>query len=336
MKKILITLGPQSLNRKTIRQIDTCGIYLFRLNMSHTAIENLEESIRYIQSSTDTPICIDSEGAQIRSGYINNGGTFLEKDHIIKIHHQAIEGDSQNIYFTPFGISKQFQKGDRINIDFDLAAVRVIECKSRYCLAVVEKSGRVGSNKAADINRHIELKAITDKDVAAFEIGLKMGVQHFALSFASTDDDINRVREIVGPEATVISKIESQMGLANLKQILKSSDEILIDRGDLSRQMPIEKIPFLQRRIISMARIFDTPVFVATNLLENMIKSRTPTRAEVNDVVSTILMGADGLVLAAETAIGKYPVESAKLVREITNLCRKWTPNTTILEIMEM
>jgi len=122
--------------------------------------------------------------------------------------------------------------------------------------------------------------------------------------------------------------------LANLQKIVEETDEILIDRGDLSRQVPLEKIPFLQRRIISVAKAKKTPVFVATNLLETMIHTHLPTRAELNDVVSTLLMGADGAVLAAETAIGKYPVEAVNMIRILADEVNKWTPYSTIEEIL--
>ena len=123
-------------------------------------------------------------------------------------------------------------------------------------------------------------------------------------------------------------------GVRNLKGILEQTDEILIDRGDLSRRVPIERIPFLQRRIISIARSMRTPVHVATNLLESMVTTRSPNRAEVNDVVSTLEMGANGLILAAETAIGKHPVEAVKMVRTLIDEHERWTPNTSIDEIL--
>ena len=148
--------------------------------------------------------------------------------------------------------------------------------------------------------------------------------------------DLLHCRKVVGGEANIISKIESRQGLLNLKSIIDHSDELLIDRGDLSRQVPIEKVPFFQRRIISICRLYGKPIHVATNLLESMIKAAVPNRAEVNDIVSTILMGADGLVLAAETAIGDYPVESVKVIRQLSQNCEKWTPNTSLIEILDM
>jgi len=142
------------------------------------------------------------------------------------------------------------------------------------------------------------------------------------------------MRKLCGSEATIISKIESPTGVLNLEDILEITDEIFIDRGDLSRKVPLEKVPFFQRKIISTAKAKNTPVYVATNLLETMVVQRAPSRAELNDVVSTLLMGADGLVLAAETAIGKYPVGAVYMIRTLIEECEKWTENTSLSEIL--
>lgn len=336
MKKILVTLGPSSFNEKVIKDISNQGVYLFRINLSHTEIEEVEDRINFIRQNTEIPICLDSEGAQIRNQKVENEKIYFQKDSIVKIHFETIVGDSENISFTPEGIAKQFIVGDIVNIDFDLAAIQVFEKNKTCCFAKILKSGYIRSNRAVDLSRKIKLPAITEKDKKAFKIGKEMGVNNFALSFANSEDDVKKMRAIVGDKSLIICKIESEEGLINLKSILNATDEVLIDRGDLSRQIPIEKIPFLQRRIISMARIFDRPVYVATNLLESMLRNRTPTRAEVNDVVSTILMGADGLVLAAETAVGKYPVATVEVIKKNIAMCKKWSPNTNILEILEM
>ena len=202
-------------------------------------------------------------------------------------------------------------------------------------LAVVENGGLVGSNKATDINRDIYLDALTKKDKAAFKIGLENGVSNFSLSFTNKLEDVEEIREIIGSKSNLISKIESIKGVLNLGEILPAVDQILIDRGDLSREVSIDKIPFIQRRIISFAKSKDVPVFVATNLLESMVKTISPTRAEVNDVASTLLMGASGLVLAAETAIGTYPVEAVNMVNSLIKQYERWTPESTFSDILD-
>jgi len=336
MKKILVTLGPSSLKENVIKSMAKYGIYLFRVNLSHTKLEDLEECINIISKSTTVPICLDSEGAQIRSHKVENGKIFLEENSVVKIHNDEILGNAEHLSFSPKGISYQFVVGDVINVDFDLVSLQVIEKNAKHCLAKVVKGGSIQSNKAADICRELNLEGVTEKDKKAFLIGKEMGIFHFALSFASSMQDVIKCRDIVGNNSKIISKIESKKGLINIKGIIDNSDELLIDRGDLSRQVSIEKVPFFQRRIISLCRLYDKPVYVATNLLESMIKSESPTRAEVNDVVSTVLMGANGLVLAAETAVGAYPVKAVQVVRNLCELCRRWTPNTSINEILEM
>jgi pyruvate kinase len=143
-----------------------------------------------------------------------------------------------------------------------------------------------------------------------------------------------QVRKIIGKNSNLISKIESIKGILNLGDILPVVDQILIDRGDLSREVPIEKIPFAQRYIVSYARSKDVPVYVATNLLEGMVKTNSPTRAEVNDVVSTLMMGANGLVLAAETAIGAYPVEAVEMINLLITQYNRWTPDSSFTDII--
>jgi pyruvate kinase len=332
--KILSTLGPSSLNKETVQTLAENGINLFRINLSHTALEDVEGIISNIQSWTDVPVCLDSEGAQVRNGFMESGSVEFQAGDLVTIHPEPIVGDRQNISFTPDSVFSQLNEGDEIRVDFDSVTFRIIEKESDQLIATVLQGGLVGSNKGAVVSRSLQLDPITPKDYAAFEIGLSMGIKYFALSFTHCAENVRRVREIIG-ERTLISKIESIQGVLNLKEILPLVDQILIDRGDLSREIPIEKIPFIQRSIINYARIYETPVYVATNLLESMINHGSPTRAEANDVASTLLMGASGLVLAAETAIGQYPVESVEMIAAIIKQFEQWSPDTSFQDLIE-
>jgi pyruvate kinase len=323
--KILATLGPASLNINVVKKLTKKGVDLFRINLSHTKLEDVKRIIEDIQSWTDVPICLDSEGAQIRNQDMVSESVSFQKDDIVKIHHNPVVGDSNNISFTPSNVSQQLKVGNEVRVDFNSVCLCITEVQSNYLLAAVKRSGNVGSNKATDTDADINLSAITVKDKAAFKIGLDMGVKDFSLSFTNSAEDVSQVRKIIGSNSNLISKIESIKGVLNLGEILPVVEQILIDRGDLSREVPIEKIPFIQRMIISYAKSKDTPVFVATNLLESMIKSDSPTRAEANDVASTLLMGASGLVLAAETAIGDHPVDSVDMINLIVEQYGKWT-----------
>jgi ATP sulfurylase len=184
----------------------------------------------------------------------------------------------------------------------------------------VLNGGEIGNNKAVTVNRSIGLEPLTDKDQNAITLGKQLGIKHFALSFANTGSNVDLIRSLTGKNAFIISKVESRQALQNLDEIIELSDAILIDRGDLSREVAIEAIPIVQRQVIKRARLKKRSVYVATNLLESMIASPGPTRAEVNDVYSTLEQGASGLVLAAETAIGKHPVASAGMVKRIVSV----------------
>jgi len=332
--QIIATLGPGSLNLDTVKKMEENGVTLFRLNLSHTLLEDIDPLVRQIQSWTDIPLCLDSEGAQVRNNKMISERVFFKEGDSVKIHHNYVLGDDKNISFTPDTVSRKIKVGDKIKVDFNSVCFCVTKDNKSHLLAVVEKSGYVGSNKASDIDSDIYLDAITKKDKSAFIIGLGLGIKHFSLSFTNRAQDVIDLRKIIGNEAIIISKIESIKGVLNLNEILPIVDQILIDRGDLSREVDIAKIPFLQRKIISSSQSFNTPVYVATNLLESMIKSNSPTRAEVNDIASTLLMGATGLVLAAETAIGEYPVDSVKMAKSLIKQFEKWTPESSSNDII--
>ncbi len=332
--KILSTIGPASLKEDIIQKMDKEGVDIFRINLSHTSINDLRKNIELIQSWTNTPICLDTEGAQIRNQNMINESVFFKKGENVNIYKDTIIGDESNISFYPPGVVDEFRKGDIIRVDFNSLTLEIVKKTEFGCIATILHSGTVGSNKAADVNRDIHLDPITEKDKESIKIGLEYGINIYSLSFTNTEKDVDEFRKIIGQESILISKIESRLGLINLKGILSKVDQILIDRGDLSREVPIEKIPFLQRKIISLANSYEIPVNVATNLLESMINVSSPTRAEVNDVVSTILMGADGLVLAAESAIGKHPVQSVQMLNSLIKQYRKWSTESSILEVL--
>ena len=334
MTKILATLGPASLNKKTVLSLTNLGVDLFRINLSHTPLNDLENNIRLIQSWTNVPICLDSEGAQLRNGLMVNENIIFKAGDKVKINRKNIVGDNQNISFNPENITDQFEVNDEIQVDFNNVKLKIISKDNNELIALVKTGGKIGSNKAADLNRDLQFEPLTQKDKAAIKIGLDNNINNFAMSFADRPENVDLMRNICGRQSKIICKIESKLGVRNLEGIIERTNAILIDRGDLSRQIAIEKIPFLQRKIISTSRYKGTPVYVATNLLETMIKTNSPTRAEVNDVVSTLEMGASGLVLAAETAIGNYPIQSVKMIKKLIKEYNKWTPNMSFTDLL--
>ena len=312
--KVICTLGPRSLKVKTIRGLQALGVSLFRINLSHTPIEKVGPAIAFLQQHSNVPVCLDSEGAQIRTGMFKTAPTNLRKNSLIQIHRNPIYGDAQKLSFTPSATIDLLELGDLITIDFHAVVAEVMEIESDRAVLRVQKAGRVGNNKACNVHRHVELPAITPKDRKAIEIARQMGVDHYALSFANRPEDVREMRELIGADATLISKIESRSGIAHLDEIARLSDAILIDRGDLSRQVPMQQIPARQKDIIRRVKALGRPVYVATNLVESMVHSSVPTLAEINDIYNTLEDGGDGLVLAAETAVGKFPVQCVEMV----------------------
>jgi len=316
-KEIWCTLGPSSLNDRVIGRLEELGVSLFRLNLSHTKLEKVAEIVEFIQTRTKVPVCLDSEGAQVRTSDLAGGKVVVRENNTIRIHFQRVPGDAADMNLNPDNIAKQLEVGDLLKIDAEVLT-QVVAVESEWVVLWVLNGGEIGQNKAVTVlERDLIMPAMTEKDRQALAIGNKMGVRYVALSFANRAADVDEVRALVGRDTMITSKIECLNGLHNLPEITAKSDALLIDRGDLSRQVNIEKIPALQKDIIRHAKVAGRRIYVATNLLESMVTSPNPTRAEVNDVFNTLMDGADGLVLAAETAIGAFPVSAAIMVKKV-------------------
>jgi pyruvate kinase len=315
--EIICTLGPSSMNDRVIARLEEFGVSFLRINLSHTKLENLADAIRYIQERTSIPICLDTEGAQIRTGQLQPRGVFLPENSIVRVRRSLVCGDSNNLNFYPTDVIDKLEIGDFISIDFNSVLTQIIERDRDGLIMRILVGGLAGSNRAVTVERDILMPPLTGKDREALAIGIRMGIRHVALSFAGSGPDVDEIRAVLGKGISVISKIESIKGVINLEEIAAKSDALLLDRGDLSRQVPIERIPRLQKDIIKRAKKCGTKIYVATNLLESMTKVPTPTRAEVNDIFNTLNDGADGLVLAAETAIGSYPINCVTMVSKV-------------------
>ena len=312
-KRILCTLGPASLKPDVIAGLDRRGVDLFRINLSHTGPDEVEDTIGFVREHSQVPICLDTEGAQVRCGAMS-AGVALSEGQPVKLLPGNERGSHDAIALRPVSIFDGLQTGTVIRVDFDGAALRVTGVTSGGAEAVVIQGGKVGSNKAVTIDPPPPLPSLTQDDLTAIELGVSAGIRHFALSFANDPDDVEHLRGLLQGDAHVIAKIESRSGVHNVEGITTAADAVLIDRGDLSREVPMEHVPIYQKHIIRCANALNTPVYVATNLLESMLVSRNPTLAESNDIFNTLYDGAHGLVLAAETAVGKHPVQSVDVV----------------------
>lgn len=315
-RKILCTLGPASLDARTLRRLNDLNIDLFRINLSHTPLDQIEAWVGLIRAHSSVPICLDTQGAQVRTGRLAGGRVALEADALVELVRAPEDGATCRIPLYPGFIVAHLRVGDLVSIDFDSALLQVIEAGGR-CLARVLSAGTIGSNKAVSLDCLMPLPPLTKVDEAAVMIGRRLGIRQLALSFANGRGDVELARRLMGDGAEIIAKVETRLALDHLAEILEAADAILIDRGDLSREIPIAAIPLVQKEVIRRANQAEVPVYVATNLLESMVASSRPTRAEVNDVINTLLDGADGLVLAAETAIGRNPIGCAGMIRAL-------------------
>jgi len=322
--KLIVTLGPSTSTEADLRKIKDKGVDFVRVNMSHSSIEDLRYFID-LSIKVGIPFIIDTEGSQVRTGKMKEEVLLLKENDEVKICAAPATEGIRDIHLKPSCAIDQIEEGDLVHIDFDTVILRVTDTSTLssegYIIAEAVTGGKLGSNKAVNVYpalpKKINLPPLTDKDLQAIALGLEKNIKHIAISFVRSGDCVKHVRELTNGSMEIISKIECRDALENLDDIIDESDFLLIDRGDLSKEVPIVKIPFLQKIILNMACKKDTGVFVATNLLETMIENKNPTRAEVHDTIATIMDGAYGLTLAAETAIGRYPMECINMINRL-------------------
>jgi pyruvate kinase len=321
--KIIVTLGPATNTEQGLKTIKDKGVDFVRVNMSHSNLEDLEYSIN-LSKKVGIPFIIDTEGSQIRTGDLEQATIYFNENDEIKIWAKEIVGNTKTLSLRPGYVIEQLEAGDLIYIDFDTLILRVMDVSTAskgYIMTKAISGGFIGRNKAVVVDpifeKKFQLPPLSPKDYQSIELGLKHGIEHIAVSFVRSGASIAEARRATQNRMKIISKVECVDALEHIDEIIQKSDFILIDRGDLSKEIPIEKIPFTQKVIMRKARRYNTGVFVATNLLETMVEKKNPTRAEVQDVVNTIVDGALGLTLAAETAIGKHPMECINMLNKL-------------------
>lgn len=312
--KILITLGPTSLNKKFLKFCLKSNVSLLRLNMSHIGLKDLEKNIKFIKKfNNKTKICIDTEGAQIRTKNKNSKRKFFKKNQIFSFFK-----NEKKLSLYPPEIFFKLKKNDILLIGFENLRAKVLKLSKEKIILKVLDSGFIERNKGVHLqNRDLKLNFLTKKDIEAIKIGKRNKIKNYALSFTSSPKDILEFKKIL-PKENKIYKLETKKALKNLKKIVRLGDNFLIDRGDLSKEVNIENIPAFQRIIVKeIKKLKNKEVYIATNLLESMIKNIYPTRAEANDIFNCLEMGANGLVLAAETAIGSFPEDAVNFLKKI-------------------
>ncbi|MGC9602328.1 MAG: sulfate adenylyltransferase [Minisyncoccia bacterium] len=322
--KIIVTLGPSTHSERDLRFLKAKGVDFVRLNMSHSSTKDLKAAIELAQK-VGIPFIVDTEGSQVRTGRLKEKTIAYEVGDEVRIYEKPFLGTRNILNLTPAFVVGKLQPGDLLYCDFDSLVMCVADIttlkKRRFITARVISGGMLGSNKGVFIDpasgRSIDMPPLSSKDYESIKIGLAAGVEHIAASFMRSGGAVKAVRKATKGRMKIISKVECIDGLKNLDDIIDESEYLLIDRGDLSKEIFVTRIPFTQKIIVHRARRKHTPVIVATNFLESMVHNRRPTRAEIHDIESSITDGAGGLTLAAETAIGAYPMECLAVMQNV-------------------
>ncbi|MEX0860688.1 MAG: pyruvate kinase, partial [Cucumibacter sp.] len=295
----------------------------FLINMSHADHDWLRATvamIRKVETIVGRPIgvLVDLQGPKLRIGTFAAGPIELLPGDKISLDTSPAPGDRKRVHLPHPEIFAAIKKGDRLLLDDGKLEFLCLQHKSNEIACKVVVGGTLDNRKGISLpDTLLELGAMTDKDRADLEAALATGVDWIALSFVQRPEDVIEVRQIVDGQAGVLAKIEKPQAVEQLEAIMQNSDAIMIARGDLGVEMPLENVPGLQKRMIRLARRFGKPVVVATQMLESMISSPVPTRAEVSDVSIAVFEGADAIMLSAESAAGEYPVEAVAMMNRV-------------------
>lgn len=324
--KIVATLGPAVSTYENIKAIIDAGVDVARMNLSHGSHEVHEEIYKTVRkaaadSGKSVGIFVDLQGPKIRLAKFKDGPVELEKGATFKITTDDVDGDI-NICGTTFkGLPDDVRVGDTLLIDDGKVRLRATEVSGSTVTTEVEVPGIISNNKGINLpGVAVNVPALSDKDEVDLRWALKVGVDMIALSFVRNASDIVRVHEIMKEEGRtlpVIAKIEKPQAVENLEEIIDAFDGIMVARGDLGVELPLEQVPLVQKRAVELARRWAKPVIVATQMLESMISSSIPTRAETSDVANAVLDGADALMLSGETSVGQYPIETVATMAKI-------------------
>ena len=325
--KIVCTLGPASNSPEVLEEMILAGMNVARLNFSHGTHEDHRatyELVRRISSDLDRPVAIlqDLQGPKIRVGVFEEGSVELHRGAPFVITTRPVTGTHEEVSTTYKNLPDDIKSGDILLIDDGLLRLRVTEVQGRDVHTVVEIGGILTNNKGINLpTAAISAPSMTEKDKEDLDFGMQLGVDYVALSFVRSALDIHQLRSQLpkdrADEVMIISKIEKPQAIAELDEIIAVSDGIMIARGDLGVEMPPQKVPMLQKMAITKANEMSRISITATQMLESMTKNPRPTRAEASDVANAILDGTDAVMLSGETAMGKYPVESVRMMSSI-------------------
>ncbi|MBF9034798.1 pyruvate kinase [Rhodobacterales bacterium HKCCE2091] len=321
--KIVATLGPASSDYDTIRKLFEAGADVFRLNMSHgdhSEIAARHAHIRRIEKEAGRPIAIlaDLQGPKLRVGVFANGSEDLEEGQAFRLDLDGAEGDATRVQLPHPEIFAALEPGSALLVNDGKIRLKVTQCGADFADCEVTVGGTISNRKGVNVpDVVLPLAALSDKDRKDLEFVCELGVDWLALSFVQRPKDVWEARELANGRAAILSKIEKPAAVKAFEEILKVSDGIMVARGDLGVELPVQNVPPIQKRLVRKCRAAAKPVIVATQMLESMIESPMPTRAEVSDVAAAIYEGADAVMLSAESAAGSYPVEAVSTMNAV-------------------
>jgi pyruvate kinase len=324
--KIVCTLGPAVDSPEKIRDLIAAGMNMARLNLSHGGYVEHQKRLDQVRAAADNAgvpiaILVDLQGPKIRLGRFKEGPHDLERGDVFTITTDEIEGSKDRVGTTYKGLTGDCKAGDRILIDDGKVTVEVTSIVGNDVITRVIEPGTVSNNKGINLpGVAVSVPALSEKDIDDLRWGLKAGADFIALSFVRSAEDIKDVHRIMDEEGIripVIAKIEKPQAVENLVGIVDAFDGIMVARGDLGVELPIEDVPLVQKRCVELARDAAKPVIVATQMLDSMITNSTPTRAEATDCANAVLDGADALMLSGETSIGDFALEAVQTMARI-------------------
>lgn len=336
--KIVATLGPASETYETIHALHLAGADVFRLNMSHGSHDEIREKhkiIRQIEEDTGGSICIlaDLQGPKLRVGvFANEDGEMLEEGAKFRMDLDKAEGDANRVNLPHAEIFAALEPGASLLVNDGKIRLKVDACGPDFADCTVIAGGVISNRKGVNVpDVVLPLAALSDKDRKDLEFVCDLGVDWLALSFVQRAEDVLEASDLANGRAAILSKIEKPAAVDNFEDILKVSDGIMVARGDLGVELPVQNVPPIQKRLVRKCRSAAKPVIVATQMLESMIESPMPTRAEVSDVATAIYEGADAVMLSAESAAGDYPMEA---VTTMNNVATEVEQDPTYAKIM--
>ncbi len=326
--KIICTIGPASESEEVLTKLINSGMNISRHNFSHGTYEQNGDKINLVKKlrekmSKPVEILLDTKGPEVRTGkFVGDKVTLLEGSDYIVSCGEDIIGDNTICSVSYKQLYEDVKNGDLILIADGLIALEVIKIDGNQIYTIVKNTGTIGNFKNVNVPGVVtKLPAVGEKDIEDLKFGVKMGIDIVAASFVRSAQDVLDVKKVLnecgGNHIKVFSKIENHEGVNNINEIIEVSDGIMVARGDLGVEVPLEEVPFIQKMIISKCNKAQKPVITATQMLESMGNNPRPTRAEVSDVANAVIDGTNAVMLSGETASGKYPVEAVSIMRRI-------------------